>query len=192
MGISLSKGGNINLSKEAPGLSKIRVGLGWDPLQTSGEAYDLDASVVLFDDARHARNEGDFIFYNNLTTPNGSVKHLGDNRTGDGDGDDETILVDLDLVDADVKGLVFIVSIDQADARGQNFGGVNGAYIHLYDDATGVEVVSYDLTEDASLDTSLIFAELYRNGSDWKFKAVGQGFNNGLEGVINTFELKVG
>jgi tellurium resistance protein TerD len=190
MSISLQKGANISLSKEAPGLVKTRVGLGWDPRATSGDAFDLDAAAVLVGKDGKARGLQDFIFYNNLSSPDGSVVHQGDNLTGEGDGDDEQIVVDLSAVEDVVDRIVFTVSIYEADTRKQTFGQVRDAYIRLVDDATGTEIVKYDLSEDASTDTAVNFAEIYRGpDGSWKFKAIGQGYNTGLSGVVSDFGL---
>lgn len=190
MSISLQKGANISLSKEAPGLVKARVGLGWDPRATSGESFDLDAAAVLVGKDGKARGIQDFIFYNNLSSPDGSVVHQGDNLTGEGDGDDEQIVVDLSAVEEVVDRIVFTVSIYEADARKQTFGQVRAAYIRLVDDASGNEIVKYDLSEDASTDTAVNFAEIYRGpDGSWKFKAIGQGYNTGLSGVVADFGL---
>ncbi|MEI6043068.1 MAG: TerD family protein [Chloroflexota bacterium] len=191
MAVVLQKGGNVSLSKAAPGLSKILVGLGWDTRATSGDSFDLDASVFLIAENGRVRSDDDFIFYNHLKSACGSVEHTGDNRTGAGDGDDEAIKVDLDKVPLDVSKLVFTVSIDQAEARRQNFGMVSSAYIHVVNAADNVELTKYDLSEDASTETSLIFGELYRHSGDWKFKAVGQGFNGGFAALVKNFGVNV-
>ena len=181
--VSLSKGGNVSLSKEAPGLKKARIGLGWDPRNTDGAQFDLDASLFLLKQDGKVRGDADFIFYNNLQSADGSVVHTGDNRTGQGEGDDESIKVDLARVPADIQKLVFVVTIDQAQQRNQNFGQVGGAFIRVLDDETGNEVVRFDLAEDYSTQTALLFGELYRNGADWKFRAVGEGYAGGLQSV---------
>lgn len=195
--INLSKGQGISLAKEAPGLSRLRVGLGWDERATNGQAFDLDASALLLGADNRIRNEKDFVFYNNLSTPNGSVVHQGDNRTGNGDGDDETIIIELDQVDPEIQRIVIIASSHSGDgATPINFGQVQNAYITTYDDtkfnpaAPGdSEIAHYDLSEDVSTETALIFGEVYRHNGDWKFKAVEQGFNDGLAGVLATFGI---
>ena len=180
MSVSLSKGGNVSLSKEAPGLSKVLVGLGWDVRATDGAAFDLDASAFLLNEAGKVRGDSDFIFYNNLTSADGSVQHTGDNTTGEGDGDDEAIRVNLAQVPADVAKIAVAVTIHDAAARSQSFGQVTGAFIRVVNDDNNVEITRYDLSEDASTETAMVFGELYRNGAEWKFRAVGQGFNGGL------------
>jgi tellurium resistance protein TerD len=187
MGLSLSKGGNVSLTKTNPGLVRIKAGLGWDPRTTAGEAFDLDASALLLGANGKVRSNDDFIFYNQTKDVAGSVEYMGDNRTGEGDGDDEVITVDLSKVPADVDKIVFVVSIDEADVRGQNFGSVRDAFVRLVNADDDVEAVRYDLSEDASTETALNFAELYRNGAEWKFKAIGQGYNSGLKGVAEDF-----
>lgn len=180
MSVSLQKGGNVSLTKSAPGLTAVKVGLGWDARTTDGTGFDLDSSVFLLTDAGTIRNDQDFIFYNNLTSPDGSVKHLGDNPTGGGQGDDEVVEVDLTKVAADVGKLRFCVTIHDADTRKQNFGMVNNAFIRVVNKTDGQEITRYDLTEDFSTETALIFGELYRHNNEWKFKAVGQGYAGGL------------
>lgn len=187
--LSLSKGSNLSLTKADPGLTRAMVGLGWDPRTTAGEAFDLDASALLVTARGKVRSNDDFIFYNQLTAADGSVVHQGDNRTGVGEGDDEQILIDLSKVAADIDKVVIVVSIDQAEARRQNFGMVRGAFCRVVNDETGDEVVRYDLTEDAASETCMIFSEIYRNGSEWKFRAVGQGYATGLRGVATDFGI---
>lgn len=181
MAISLSKGGNVSLSKEAPGLNEITVGLGWDARVTDGTDFDLDASVFITGENGKVLSDASFIFYNNKTSACGSVEHLGDNRTGAGDGDDEQVSVKLNGLAADVKKLVFAVTIHDADARKQSFGQVSNAYIRVLNKTDGKEIARYDLSEDASTETAMIFGELYRHGDEWKFKAIGQGFAGGLQ-----------
>jgi len=175
MAISLSKGGNVSLSKEAPGLKKILVGLGWDSRVTDGTAFDLDASVFLLKGDGKVRGDGDFIFYNNLKSSDGSIEHTGDNTTGAGDGDDEVVKVDLQNVPAELNKLAFAVTIHDAEARNQNFGQVGSAYIRVCNQDSNVEIARFDLSEDYSTETAMIFGELYRHGEEWKFKAIGQG-----------------
>ena len=191
MAISLSKGGNVNLSKESPGLNKIVVGLGWDSRATDGAAFDLDASAFLVKADGKVRTDNDFCFYNNKLVSEGAVQHMGDNTTGVGDGDDETVKVELSKVSADLDKVVFAVTIYEADIRKQNFGQVNHAYIRVVNDETGQEIARYDLSEDASIETAMIFGEIYRVGSDWKFKAVGQGFAGGLGALAASFGVNV-
>ncbi len=191
MAVSLSKGGNVNLSKEAPGLSSVRVGLGWDTRVTDGSAFDLDASVFILNDAGKVRGDGDFIFYNNKVGADGAVAHQGDNTTGEGAGDDEVVVVGLDKLPADVTKLSFAVTIHDADGRKQNFGMVSNAYIRVLNEAGGTELARYDLSEDASTETAMIFGELYRNNGEWKFKAIGQGFAGGLGPLASSFGVNV-
>ncbi|MCW2621719.1 MAG: TerD family protein [Frankiales bacterium] len=191
MGVSLSKGGNVSLTKEAPGLTAVTVGLGWDVRSTDGAAFDLDASAILVNPQGKASSDGAFVFFNNLTSADGSVKHLGDNTTGEGEGDDEQINVDLAGVPADVDKVVFPVSIYDADTRNQNFGQVRNAFIRIVNQAGGAELARYDLTEDASTETAMVFGELYRNGAEWKFRAVGQGYAAGLKGIAQDFGVNV-
>lgn len=195
MTINLSKGGNISLAKVSPGLTRASVGLGWDPRTTDGAPFDLDASAVVLDASGKALSDAHFVFYNNTKDPSGAVVHLGDNRTGDGDGDDETLTVALEALPAEADRVVFVASIDQADTRRQTFGQVSDAYIRVFDaddTATIAADARFDLGEDASTETALIFGELYRHDGDWKFRAVGQGFSSGLPGVLTEFGLLAG
>lgn len=185
--LSLSKGNNLSLTKTDPGLRRAMIGLGWDPRTTAGEQFDLDASALLVGANGRVRSNDDFIFYNQLQSADGAVVHQGDNRTGEGEGDDEQILIDLDAVAPDVERVVIVVTIDQADARRQNFGQVRGAFCRVVNDETGNEVVRFDLTEDAASETGMIFSEIYRYNGEWKFRAVGQGYATGLRGVATDF-----
>ncbi len=187
MAISLQKGGNVNLSKESPGLSKVIVGLGWDPRATDGAEFDLDGSAFLLKADGKVRGDSDFIFYNNLKSSDGSVAHAGDNRSGAGDGDDEKVVVDLARVPPEVDKISVCVTIHEADARKQNFGMVNKAYIRCLDANGEKELARYDLSEDGSTETAMIFGELYRAGAEWKFKAIGQGFKGGLGPLARNF-----
>ncbi len=191
MAISLTKGGNVNLSKEAPTLSKMAVGLGWDPRVTDGQGFDLDAIAFLVGEDGKVRNDQDFIFFNNLKTADGSVEHTGDNQTGEGDGDDEVINVDLSKLPADVAKVVFCAIIYEGQARNQNFGQVGDAYIRIVDSNGNKEVARYDLSEDSSTETSMIFGELYRHNGEWKFRAVGQGFAGGLGPLASSYGVNV-
>ncbi|MGO2287674.1 TerD family protein [Pseudomonas lundensis] len=190
MALSLSKGGNLSLTKEAPGMTKVLVGLGWDARSTDGQDFDLDASAFLLKADGKVRADSDFIFYNQLKSVDGSVEHTGDNRTGEGDGDDEAIKVDLSKVPAEIDKIAFTVTIHEAEARRQNFGQVRNAFIRIVNQDSNSEVARYDLAEDASTETAMIFAELYRNGSEWKFRAVGQGFQGGLKPLAESYGLK--
>ena len=194
MAVSLAKGGNVSLTKEAgsAGLTKVAVGLGWDVRTTTGVDFDLDASVLLVNASGRVLSDAHFIFYNNLTSPDGSVVHQGDNRTGDGDGDDEIVEINLSQVPAEVDRLVFPVSIDSADVKGQNFGQVLNAYIRVSNLDNDAELARYDLSEDASSETAMVFGELYRRDAEWKFRAVGQGYASGLAGIARDYGVNVG
>lgn len=187
--VSLSKGSNVSLSKEAPGMTKAHIGLGWDPRPTDGAAFDLDASVFMLGANEKVRGDADFIFYRNLRSADGSVVHTGDNQTGQGDGDDESIKIDLARIPTDVSKLVFVVTIHDWETRKQNFGQVGGAFIRIVDEASGREVVRYDLSEDYSTQTAMLFGELYRHGSEWKFRAVGEGYAGGLLNVCHRYGI---
>ncbi|WP_318209555.1 MULTISPECIES: TerD family protein [unclassified Streptomyces] len=191
MGVSLSKGGNVSLSKEAPGLTAVVVGLGWDVRTTTGTDYDLDASALLVNESGKVASDRHFIFYNNLTSPDGSVEHTGDNLTGQGEGDDEAIKVNLATVPAEVQKIVFPVSIHDAENRGHSFGQVRNAFIRVVNQADNAELARYDLSEDAATETAMVFGELYRNGAEWKFRAVGQGYVSGLAGIAADFGVGV-
>ena len=190
MGVTLAKGGNVSLSKAAPNLTQVMVGLGWDARSTTGAPFDLDASALMCSGGRVMGDEW-FIFYNQLTSPDGSVKHTGDNLTGEGDGDDESLLVDLSQVPSRCDRIVFPVSIHLADERGQAFGQVSNAFIRVVNEADGQELARYDLSEDASTETAMIFGELYRHREEWKFRAVGQGYASGLRGIALDFGVNV-
>ncbi|APE26208.1 TerD family protein [Streptomyces sp. NPDC087908] len=191
MGVSLSKGGNVSLTKEAPGLTAVTVGLGWDVRTTTGTDFDLDASAILVSAEGKVRNDQDFVFFNNLKSADGSVEHTGDNLTGEGEGDDEQVKVSLATVPADVAKIVFPVSIYDAENRQQSFGQVRNAFIRVVNQAGGAEIARYDLSEDASTETAMVFGELYRNGDEWKFRAVGQGYASGLRGIAQDFGVNV-
>ena len=191
MGVSLTKGGNVSLTKEAPGLTAVTVGLGWDARTTDGSAFDLDASAIGCKADGKVASDQHFVFFNNLKSPDGSVEHTGDNLTGEGEGDDESILVDLAKVPPQCDKIVFPVSIHMADERGQTFGQVSNAFIRVVNQADGQELARYDLSEDASTETAMVFGELYRNGADWKFRAVGQGYASGLRGIAQDFGVNV-
>ncbi|GAA2637149.1 TerD family protein [Streptomyces axinellae] len=191
MGVSLAKGGNVSLSKEAPGLTAVLVGLGWDVRTTTGSDYDLDASALLCNASGKVLSDQHFVFYNNLTSPDGSVEHTGDNLTGEGEGDDESLKVNLAAVPGEVDKIVFPVSIHDAERRGQNFGQVSNAFIRVVNQSGGTELARYDLTEDAATETAMVFGELYRHGGEWKFRAVGQGYASGLAGIAQDFGVNV-
>ncbi|KTC10939.1 chemical-damaging agent resistance protein C [Pseudomonas marginalis ICMP 9505] len=189
MALTLQKGGNLSLSKTDPTLTKILIGLGWDPRATDGTEFDLDASAFLLGANGKVRGDADFIFYNQLKSADGSIEHTGDNRTGAGDGDDEVLKIDLSRVPADIDRVAFTVTIHDADARKQNFGQVGGSFIRVVNEVSGAEIVRYDLAEDASTETAMIFAELYRNNGEWKFRAVGSGFAGGLKALANSYGM---
>ena len=191
MAISLQKGGNVNLSKEAPGMKKMLVGLGWSLRATDGDAFDLDGSAFLLGAGDKVRSDADFVFYNQNKSSDGSVVHSGDNRTGEGEGDDETITVELDKVPADVEKIAVCVTIHDAEARRQNFGMVSRAYVRCVDAITNAEVARYDLSEDASVEAAMVFGEIYRHNGEWKFKAMGQGFQGGLGPMAKNFGVNV-
>ncbi|MEO6886622.1 MAG: TerD family protein [Jatrophihabitantaceae bacterium] len=192
MSVSLSKGGNVSLTKEAPGLTAVVVGLGWEERTTSGADFDLDASALIVGTSGKILSDANFIFFNNLTSPDGSVEHMGDNLVGGGGGDDEQIKVNLAAVPAEADKIVVAVSIYDAEARGQSFGQVRNAYIRVVNQAGDGEITRYDLSEDASNETAMIFGELYRSGAEWKFRAVGQGYSTGLGGIARDFGVNIG
>ena len=191
MAVSLSKGGNVSLSKEAPGLKAVLVGLGWDARSTDGGDFDLDASAFLLKEDGKVRSDGDFIFYNNLKSSDGSVEHTGDNLTGEGEGDDEAIKIALDKVPAEVQKVSITVTIHEAESRRQNFGMVGNAYIRVLNQADNKEIARFDLSEDMSTETAMIFGEIYRHSGEWKFKAIGQGFVGGLQPLAKNFGVNV-
>lgn len=192
MPVNLSKGQKVDLTKGNPGLSKIIVGLGWDTNKYDGGAdFDLDASAFLCNDSGRVPSDSDFIFYSNLTHSSGAVEHTGDNLTGEGEGDDEVINVDLSLVPANISKIAFTVTIYDAEQRRQNFGQVSNAYIHILDANTGAELIRYDLGEDFSIETAVVVGELYRNNGEWKFNAIGSGFQGGLYALCKNFGVNV-
>ncbi|MHC5262925.1 TerD family protein [Streptomyces sp. UC4497] len=191
MAVSLSKGGNVSLTKEAPGLTAVTVGLGWDVRTTTGTDFDLDASAIVVNAEGKVYSDAHFVFFNNKQTPDQTVVHTGDNRSGEGAGDDEAINVNLAALPADVDKVVFPVSIYDAETRTQNFGQVRNAYIRIVNQAGGTEIARYDLSEDAATETAMVFGELYRNGAEWKFRAVGQGYASGLVGIAQDFGVNV-
>jgi tellurium resistance protein TerD len=190
--LNLTKGGRINLAKAAPTMVKVRIGLGWNPNQySSGKDYDIDVSAfVLKQDANGAPkmlSEDYMIFYNQPISPEGAVKHSGDNKTGGGEGDDETIVVELPLMPADADEVSFVVTIHEAIDRKQNFGQITKSYIKLYNDDTGEVIANYDLEDDFSTETAVQFGSLYKKNNEWAFKAVGQGFNVGLADFVTGY-----
>ena len=191
MAVSLVKGGNVSLTKEAPTMNIAMAGLGWDARVTDGQGFDLDASVFMVGEDGKVLSDSSFIFFNNKLSACGSVEHQGDNRTGEGDGDDEQIKVYLTKVPAEVKKLVFAVTIYDAEARKQNFGMVSNSYMRIFNNDNGSEIARFDLSEDASTETAMVFGELYRHGAEWKFKAVGQGFAGGLSALASQHGVNV-
>ena len=194
MGVSLTKGGNVSLTKQAgaAGLTAVTVGLGWDIRTTTGGDFDLDASAIGAKGDGKVLTDQHFVFYGNLKSPEGAIEHTGDNLTGEGEGDDEQIKVDLTVMPAEVDKIAFPVSIYDADKRSQTFGQVRNAFIRVLNQADGAELARYDLTEDASTETAMVFGELYRSGTEWKFRAVGQGYASGLSGIAGDFGVNVG
>jgi tellurium resistance protein TerD len=192
MAISLQKGGNVSLTKTDPGLVNALVGLGWDARSTDGAGFDLDTSVFLVGESGKVLSDAHFIFYNQKTSPDGAVIHSGDNTTGTGDGDDETVSINLPGVDATIQRIVFAVTIHEAEARNQNFGMVRNAYMRVLNKDSSTELARFDLSEDYSTETAMVFGEVYRNGSEWKFKAVGQGFAGGLNALAKDHGVNIG
>ncbi len=192
MAVNLSKGQKVDLTKTNPGLSKIIVGLGWDVNKyDGGSEFDLDAAAFLCSDMGRVTSDADFVFYNNKEHSSGSVIHSGDNLTGEGDGDDEQLQVDLSKVPDMISKIDFTVTINDADIRNQNFGQVSNAYIRIINEATGEELIRYDLGEDYSIETAVIVGELYRNAGEWKFNAIGSGFQGGLAALCTNFGVNV-
>jgi tellurium resistance protein TerD len=189
--VSLTKGGNVSLTKQAPGLTAVTVGLGWDARTTDGAAFDLDASAIICRADGRVLSDGHFVFFNQLRSPDGTVEHSGDNLTGEGEGDDEQIKVNLAQISDEVSKIVFPVSIYNADATNQSFGQVRNAYIRVVNAADNSEIARYDLTEDASTETAMLFGEIYRNGAEWKFRAVGQGYAAGLAGIARDYGVNI-
>ena len=191
MAISLNKGGNLSLSKTDPNLTHVLVGLGWDARSTDGVDFDLDASAFLLTESGKVRGESDFIFYNQTRSPEGSVEHTGDNRTGDGDGDDESVKIDLSKVPAEIQKIAITVTIHDGESRGQNFGQVQNAFIRILNDQSNTEIVRFDLNEDYSTETAMVFGELYRHNGEWKFRAVGQGYAGGLSAMCRQYGINI-
>lgn len=192
MPINLSKGQKVDLTKKNPGLKKIMVGLGWDVNAfDSGFDFDLDAAAFMLDASGKCPSDKEFVFYGNRVHPSEGVKHMGDNLTGEGEGDDEQILVDLTKVPANIERIAFTVTIYEAEARHQNFGQVSNSYIRLVDETTGTEMIHYDLGEDFSIETAIVVGELYRNNGEWKFNAIGSGFQGGLAALCGHYGIQV-
>ena len=192
MAISLTKGQNISLSKTDPSLKNVLVGLGWDARSTDGQDFDLDASVFMATENGKVRSDRHFIFYNQLVSPCGGVEHTGDNLTGDGDGDDESVIVRLDKVESNIKSLFITVTIHDAEARRQNFGQVSNAFVRIVNNDTSDEIVRFDLSEDYSTETAMVFGEIYRHNGEWKFRAIGQGYTGGLYSLCQQYGVNVG
>ncbi|GEM31868.1 TerD family protein [Nocardia neocaledoniensis] len=191
MTVTLAKGGNVSLSKQTDNLTKVAVGLGWDVRTTTGADHDLDASALATGANLKVLSDQHFVFYNNLRSPEGTIEHTGDNLTGAGDGDDEVINVDLAATPPTITNIFFPVSIHDAQARGQSFGQIRNAYIRVTDANTGVELARYDLSEDASTETAMVFGELYRHNNEWKFRAIGQGYASGLAGIARDYGVNI-
>ena len=192
MPVNLQKGQKVSLTKDNPGLNNVIVGIGWDinNFDTGGD-FDLDSAAFMLTDAGRVSNQDDFIFFGNLTHPSGSVRHMGDNLTGAGDGDDEQIRIELSKVPANISRIAFTVTIYDAEQRRQNFGQVSNAYVRIFDESNGVELLRYDLGEDFSIETAAVFGELYKNGAEWKFNAIGSGFGGGLAALCNHYGIDV-
>lgn len=192
MAITLSKGQKVSLTKTNPGLKNILVGLGWDTNKYDGGfAFDLDSAVFLLEENGKVSSDLDFVFYNNLKHPSGAVEHLGDNLTGEGDGDDEQIKMDLSLVPTNISKIAFTVTIHEALERRQNFGQVNNSYVRVVNSDTNEELLNYELGEDFSIETALIVCEIYRHNGEWKFNALGSGFEGGLEALCRNFGINI-
>ena len=191
MGVSLSKGGNVSLTKAAPNLTGVMVGLGWDVRTTTGADFDLDASAIICNASGKVISDQHFVFFNNLRSPDGAVEHQGDNLTGSGEGDDEQVKVNLAGLPAEADKVVFTVSIYDAETRNQSFGQVQNAFIRVVNSADNNELARFDLTEDASTETAMVFGELYRNQAEWKFRAIGQGYASGLRGIALDYGVNV-
>ncbi len=192
MPVNLSKGQKVSLTKGNPGLSKVVVGLGWDVNQfDTGGSFDLDAAAFLLTDSGKVSKSEDFVFYGNLLHPSGSVQHLGDNLTGEGEGDDEQIKINLSMIPSEITKIAFTVTIYEAEQRHQNFGQVNNAFIRIYNEETGEELLRYDLGEDFSIETAAVFGELYKNGNEWKFNAIGSGYSGGLAALCASYGVDV-
>lgn len=192
MAISLTKGQNVSLSKTDPSLKNVLVGLGWDARSTDGQDFDLDASVFMATENGKVPSDRHFIFYNQLVSPCGGIEHTGDNLTGDGDGDDESVIVRLDKVESNIKSLFITVTIHDAEARRQNFGQVSNAFVRIVNNDTSDEIVRFDLSEDYSTETAMVFGEIYRHNGEWKFRAIGQGYTGGLYSLCQQYGVNVG
>lgn len=190
MAVNLSKGQKVDLTKSNPGLSKVIVGLGWDTNKyDGGQDFDLDSSVFLLDANGKVASEADFVFYNNTKGAGGAVEHTGDNRTGEGEGDDEQVKVDLSAIPSSIEKVSFAITIHDGETRAQNFGQVNNSYVRILNEDTNEELIRYDLGEDFSIETAIVVGELYRHGSEWKFNAIGSGYQGGLGSLVKDFGL---
>lgn len=195
MGVSLTKGGNVSLTKAAPALNALTLGLGWDVRTTTGADFDLDASALVVGADGKVISNGHFVFFNNKRTPDGSVEHSGDNLTGEGAGDDEAVTVTVSALPPEADKVIVAASIYDADTRNQTFGQVRNAYVRVVDNASGEELARYDLSEDAATETAMVFGEVYRHGTpdnpEWKFRAVGQGYASGLAGIAQEYGVQL-
>ena len=190
MAINLSKGQKVDLTKSNPGLSNVIVGLGWDTNKyDGGQDFDLDSSVFLLGANGKASSEADFVFYNNAIGAGGAVEHTGDNKTGEGEGDDEQVKINLSSIPASIEKVSFAITIHDAEARGQNFGQVSNSYVRIVNEASNEELIRYDLGEDFSIETAVVVGELYRHGGEWKFNAIGSGYQGGLGSLVKDFGL---
>ena len=198
MSISLQKGQKVSLSKESKGLSNVLVGLGWDAVEQKSGLFglfkaadiDCDATAILLKNGKFT-DKNDVVYFGNLTHKSGTVRHMGDNLTGDGDGDDEQIKIDLSKIPANITKIAFTVTIYDAEARRQNFGQVSNAFVRIFNEVTGEEILRYDLGEDFSIETAVVFGELYKNGDEWKFNAIGSGYQGGLAALCNSYGVDV-
>ena len=192
MPVSLKKGQKVSLTKDNPGLNKVVVGLGWDINHyDTGGSFDLDAAAFLLTDSGKVSTSDDFVFYGNLKDPSGAVAHIGDNRTGVGEGDDEQININLSMIPANISKIAFTVTIYEAEEKQQNFGQVSNAYIRIYNEETSEELLRYDLGEDFSIETAVVFGELYKNNNEWKFNAIGSGYQGGLAALCENFGVEI-
>ncbi|NNG36719.1 TerD family protein [Nakamurella aerolata] len=195
MGVSLTKGGNVSLTKAAPALNALTLGLGWDVRTTTGADFDLDASALVVGADGKVISNGHFVFFNNKRSPDGSVEHSGDNLTGEGAGDDEAVTVTVSALPPEADKVIVAASIYDADTRNQTFGQVRNAYVRVVDNASGEELARYDLSEDAATETAMVFGEVYRHGTpdnpEWKFRAVGQGYASGLAGIAQEYGVQL-
>ena len=192
MGISLKKGQKVSLTKDNPGLKKLIVGLGWDTnkFDTGGD-FDLDSAAFLLGENGKVTSQSDFVFYGNLKHSRSCVIHMGDNRTGDGDGDDEQIAIDLSKVPENITRIIFTATIYEAEERRQNFGQISNAYIRIVDEDVNNEILKYDLGEDFSIETAAVFGELYKNNGEWKFNAIGSGYQGGLAALCINYGIDI-